>query len=92
MGSDGFESKRTGGSAGAGLDRFAPGDKAGTAERTPAADPFAISTVASAGSAAATATRPSPVSASSSPRRAHARAARSGNPNQRSVSTSPGIQ
>jgi len=48
MGSDGFESKRTGGSAGAGLDRFAPGDKAGTAERTPAADPFAADGAAAA--------------------------------------------
>jgi len=43
MGSDGFESKRMGGSvsAGAGLDRFAPGEKPGAAERNSAADPFA---------------------------------------------------
>lgn len=43
MGSDGFESKRTGGSVpgGPGLDRFAPGENAGTAERNLAADPFA---------------------------------------------------
>lgn len=48
MGSDGFESKRTGGSvsAGAGLDRFAPGEKAGAAERNSAADPFAADGVA----------------------------------------------
>jgi CspA family cold shock protein len=48
MGSDGFESKRTGGSvsAGAGLDRFAPGEKASAAERNSAADPFAADGVA----------------------------------------------
>ncbi len=43
MGSDGFESKRTGGSlsVGAGLDRFAPDEKAGAADRSLAADSFA---------------------------------------------------
>jgi CspA family cold shock protein len=43
MGSDGFESKRTGGSVsvGAGLDRFGAGEKPGPVERNLVPDPFA---------------------------------------------------
>ncbi|CAN5331986.1 cold-shock protein [soil metagenome] len=42
MGSDGFESKKTGGPLfGTGPDRFAPGELAGSVERNTSADPFA---------------------------------------------------